>query len=255
MNHSFVLTVGSDKCAKCRRPEIDHTDHAVCEACPNIGPCQMYPDVNGILLCQSCIDREEMIRNSESSQIKRVEEMKADATTRMEAAQSVDRSIQMRSDVFNAQTVSIIELKQIIDVDTNIKPEEKHFALAKVLTERLNQFKKAIFEKNEEMVNMVNQQRAVQTYLNDLANKLRKEQREEIHLRDVSFPVAPIKSPTKPRNSGAPTKKFDKTEVRKFAALAGMPDSVIQMTCIAKNITPEQAYKLLTGAVASIENK
>lgn len=242
MKHSFILSIlGSDKCAKCNRAEIDHTNLATCEACPNVGDMQMYPDVNGMLLCNDCIAREESIRLSPESQQARV--------TSLNDVIKTDQSIKLRSDIFNAETVSIVAIKDIIDKDESIV--NKHFKLAEVITTRLNLFKKAIFEKSEELVELNNKQQAIQSYLNDLANKLRIDEREKIKLQDIEYKPISTKV-TKPRTSVTP-KKFDKSEIRKYAVLANVPESVLQMVCIAKNMTPEQAMNSLKKAVESIK--
>lgn len=235
--HGFVLSE-SNKCAKCKRPEVDHTEHATCEACDYVGKCELCPTAANsnviMLLCPSCIRKEVQTRTSPNEVNKVIEDSKRQ-----------DTSIQLRSDIFNAQTTSIIELKQAIDSDSTI--ENKHFTLASVLTDRLNHFKKVIFELNQEMVDRSNEQRAIQVYLNDLSNKLRVEEREKIKLADISYQPNPIKI-SKPRASG-PSKKFDKTEIRKYALEVGVPESVLQMVCVAKNLTPEQAKDSLKKAM------
>ena len=237
--HGFSLSVESNLCAKCKRPEIDHTEHATCEACEYVGKCELYssrPD-QLILLCPTCINKEEKARMSPEQQQARVNKT-------IEDSKKQDMSVQLRSDIFNAQTTSIIELKTAIDGDSSI--ENKHFKLAEVLTDRLNHFKKVIFELNEEMVGKSNEQRAIQVYLNDLSNKLRVEEREKIKLADISYQPNPAKI-SKPR--GVTVRKYDKTEIRKFALQAGVPESVLQMVCVAKNMTPEQAFNQLKKAM------
>lgn len=243
--HNFILSIDNgNKCAKqwgtirCNRPEIDHTENATCEACPNVGPCELYSAEVGqqILLCSECIKKEEAVRNSPDVAQKRVNQI-------IEKSKQIDSTIQIRSDIFNAQTTSIIELKDAINADESIK--DKHFHLAQLLTDRLNGFKKAIFEINEELVSKATEQRAVQTYLNELSNKLRIEQREQIKLEDINYQPNPVKI-SKPR-SVTPVRRFDKTELNKYAIKLGLPNgmSVIQTVCIANNMTPEQAYNKL----------
>ncbi len=97
--HPFIPSIGANTCQKCKRPEISHTELATCEACPNIGPCEIWL---GMLLCKSCYEKEE-------KQIKSIVEAKA-----------IDDRVQLRSDVFNAETVAIVQLKQLIDADDSI---------------------------------------------------------------------------------------------------------------------------------------
>lgn len=266
--HSFVLSADSSKCAKCKRPEVDHTQYATCESCPTVGPCEIYsPEPNiSLLLCPNCIRNEEKARESPEAQAQRLK-MIADRSKRddtpttgvklpqsaldlINRAKAIDDSVQVRTDIFNLQTTSIIELKSSIDADDSIK--DKSYQLAVVLTERLNHFKKVIFELNEEMVNKATEQRAVQTYLNELANRLRAEQRDELKLRDINYQPDPVKI-VKPRTSSAlAPKKIDKSEVKRWAKEIGMPEQMIQMTCISKNMSPEQAARHIQQTMAGM---
>ena len=265
--HSFVLSADSSKCAKCKRPEVDHTQYATCESCPTVGPCEIYspePTIS-LLLCPNCIRNEELARESPAAQAQRLKMIndrsnRSDVPTTIRLPQSaldlinrakvIDDSVQVRSDIFNLQTISINELKQSIDADESIK--DKSYQLAVVLTERLNHFKKVIFELNEEMVNKATEQRAIQTYLNELANRLRTEQRDELKLRDINYQPDPVKI-VKPRVSSAlQPKKIDKSEVKRWAKEIGMPEQMIQMTCISKNMSPEDAAKHIQKTMAGM---
>lgn len=257
--HKFVLSISPDSskpvCMKCHRPELDHTDKASCEACDYVGACELYSSEPNkvMLLCPSCIEKEEAHRMSPEQQQKRVQAIVANSKT-------IDSGIQLRTDIFNAQTTSIMELKAAIDADDSIT--NKHFHLAEVLTDRLNGFKKAVFELNEQMVNKVSEQRAVMTYLNDLANRLKVAEREKIKLADVSYQPNPAKI-SKPRVA-SPVKKYDKTEINKHAIAlntwaienghSAIPASVLQMVCIARNMTPEQAANQLKQGMMSTKH-
>ena len=258
--HKFLLSISPDSskpvCMKCHRPELDHTDKASCESCDYVGQCELYSSRPGMnmLLCPSCIEKEENVRNSPEQQQLRVQAV-------VNESKKLDAGIQLRTDIFNAQTTSIMELKAAIDADPKI--ENKHFHLAQLLTDRMNQMKKAVFELNEQMVNKVSEQRAVMTYLNDLANRLRAKEREEIKLADISYQPNPAKI-SKPRVS-APVKKYDKTEINKHAIAlntwavenghTAIPAAVLQMVCVAKNMTPEQAAAQLKAGMEAANNK
>lgn len=240
MNHSFTLSVGDNKCAKCHRLEIDHTDFATCETCSFIGNCELFsfvPSMIPMLMCQTCIEKDKNHMSSEN-QASRLSQFK------LETAKQIDNSIKLRSDIFNAETVSIVELKRLIDDDQSIL--NKHFHLAQLVTDRMNGYKKAIFEKNEELVELSNKQQSTQVYLNELSNKLRLDEREQLKLKDINYKPNPTKI-SKPK--GQTVRRFDKTEIRKYALLVGVPEAVLQMVCVAKNMTPEQAMHQLKSAM------
>jgi len=194
-----------------------------------------------MLLCPECVAKEDAIEDALPSLVvydddKTIRVMMS-ANDKLIQAKEIDSSVQTRSDIFNAETVSIIELRDAIDADDTIT--NKHFKLGEIVMERMNGYKKAIFEMNEEMVALANKQIANQIYLNELSNKLRLEEREQLKLKDINYKPNPVKV-TKP-SSASKVRKFDKAELKKWASIAKMPESVIQMLCLAKNLTPEQA--------------
>jgi hypothetical protein len=237
--HAFVVNALDGLCVKCKGPEVDH--NATCECCTYEGPsCEIYMTM---LMCPECLTKQkELQAKSEAEAETRVTEYRTESSARLIEAQKIDNAIQVKSDIFNAETVAIIELKNIIDADESVALDQKHFKLAQVLTDRVNGFKKAIFQLNTEVIDKINAQRAIQTYLNDLSNKLRVEEREKIKLADINYQPNPVKV-SKPRESKV--KKFDKADIRKWALFAGVPESVIQMVCVAKNVSPEEAANIL----------
>jgi hypothetical protein len=190
-----------------------------------------------MLLCAPCIEKEESVRNSPAKQQERINNLK------LEESRALDYSIQIKEDIFNAQTVSINELKSIIDLDPAIT--NKHFHLANELTIRYKHFSKIIFDKQAEIIDESNKQRAVQSYLNTLSNKLRLEEREKLKLHDMTY--TPHEKPiTKPK-SITTAKRFDKNELVHWANTSGFPMAVIQMICVKKNMTPSEAVIHLKG--------
>ena len=254
MNHSFTPSdINRDICAKCKHNQLDHTALAVCEACPNIGPCELYPDVNGMLLCAVCIEREETKRNSPEAGDKRVADLRSANdlpwivnNSKLIAAQAIDFSIQVSEQIFTAETVSINELKNTINADETIV--NKQFALAELVKTRYIHFQTVIFELDEQKIAASTKQRAVQQYLNQLASTLRTEEREKLKLSDINYKPTEVKV-SKPK---APSvKKFDKAELVKYANEAGIPMAALQMLCVAKGLTPQQAAEAFKKSMGS----
>lgn len=149
-------------------------------------------------------------------------------------AKEVDARIQVRTDLFNAATVAIIDLKKSIDTDESIV--NKPYVLAQTLMERFTHFKQVIFAANETIVDASNNQKAIQVYLNQLANQLRTEEREKLKIADINYQptsVKPISKP-KPIKTTGTSKKIDKAEVRKVCAELGIPEMMLQMILVAK---------------------
>lgn len=212
-----------------------------CECCPNQG--ENYVKYMTMIMCPSCHAKELGLQKESAATAEiRVQEVKDVINPSLIKIQQIDQSIQIKSDIFNAETVAIVDIKKVIDEDTTI--DNKNFTLAKIVNDRINLFKKAIFEKNEEIIELNNKQRANQIYLNNLANSLRMEEREAIKLADINYKPNQVK-PVKSKPINLAKQKYDKTELNKYAQLIGVPASVIQMVCVAKNMTPEQAANSL----------
>lgn len=253
--HAFhPSALNKEQCNQCKRPEIDHTDRATCEVCSNSGNMVLYVD---ILMCQECHTKEILaMANIEKTADKRVAEMNdARMLNSLARAIEIDSSIQLRTDIFNAQTMAIVDVKNAIDADETI--ENKNYKLAEFVTNRLNHLKGVIFELDEKRVAVNNEQKAIQVYLNQLVNKLSTEERDKLKLQDIEYKPSEvkIKKPAAPK-----VKKFDKTEIRRFAlelsTELGFPvaDSLLQSICVAKNLTAEQAANSFRKSVKETDS-
>jgi Fic family protein len=227
MLHEFRASqIDASKCVTCKRSETDHT----CDICDASGNVEVYENN---LWCASCYQ-------SEQAANQRVASMNQTVETRNQNLLKEDATIQIVTDIFNAKIASINELRQAIEADSSI--ENKQFALAKTLEERFKHLRSVITGANETIKDAQNEQRAIQTYYNDLAKKLRADEREQIKLQDVQY-RPPEKPASKPK---APViKKYDKQQVKMAAAQSGIPEAVIQMTCVARNVTPMEAVRIL----------
>lgn len=163
----------------------------------------------------------------------------------------IDARVKVNTDLFNAETVSIVEIKKAIDADETIT--NKPYALAVALQERYTTYKTAIFGLSEQITNETNKQKAIQVYLNNLANQLRANEREKLKINDINYQVSPVSNRKVSLGTSkivkAPKKKLDKTEVRKYAALLMLPEFTLQMICVQKNLSAEEGYNLLKKSI------
>ena len=158
-------------------------------------------------------------------------------------SREIDNRVQVRTDLFNSATVAIVELKKSIDSDDSVV--NKPYALAIELQKRFNHFKSVIFELNEKVVEASNQQKAVQIYLNNLANSLQVEEREKLKLQDINYKPGVMKLPITPKTIRLSKKRIDKKELREYAAKLGVAEFTLQMIVIQKNITVVDAYNMM----------
>lgn len=159
----------------------------------------------------------------------------------------VDTTAKVREDIFNAKTTSIVKMDEEIQADDTI--ERKHFALSIRVTEVRNHLRKILFDVNEaynKTTESINSEiRSNTQYLNNLANKLRTDEREAIKLRDITYKPVPPKAIKKPKVA---KKKFDKKELKKYSdLLGGNMEYTLQMLCVANSMQPDKAYEMLIG--------
>jgi len=210
--------------------------------------------------CDDCWTKEEAASKehmSPENQQKRVDAYKDSIEARtIDASRAIDSSIQVRTDLFNAATTAIVDLKKAIDENPEIT--NKPYALAEELTNRFNHFKQVIFDMNEKIVEANNNQKAIQVYLNNMANTLRTEEREKLKIADINYKPLSVK-PSKPKSiSTTGTKKsgkLDKVELRKYAAELGVSEFTLQMVCVAQGITPEAAANKLRKSIAESKSE
>lgn len=223
----------------------------VCECCSNdTGPFRLFMTM---WMCPDCIAKnKELTAKSESEATARVLVTREHASdviavsNVLKQASDIDAAIQVKSDIFNAETVSIVELQKSIDTDDSIS--DKIGKLLELVAERRQSYQEKIFANQQENVDLANKQNAIQRYLNELKNKLTVEEREKYKLLDINYKPNVVKIANKPIKSIAKPAKLNLEEVRKAAARAGVPMQVIQMTCIRRNMTPMQASDTFLAA-------
>jgi len=215
---------------------------AVCESCPNIGP--VRPVFGGILMCESCITKETELTLANMTPIKQ-EERVTELNKVLEQARLIDNSIQVKEDIFNAETISILDLKKSIDSDPAIS--NKPYKLFETLLERFNHFTQVIFDKQHEIVEDGNRQKAIQIYFNEYSNTLRAEEREKFRIADINYKPSVTKPVVKTIKTSP--KKIDKIALKKYATELGVNEFILQMLVVSKGVSVEKAAELLRKSI------
>jgi hypothetical protein len=143
---------------------------------------------------------------------------------------TVDSTVNIKTDVFNAATQSIIALKAEIDADPSI--ENKAYILAERLRSKFDHWRGVVFEYNEKLAEAGTEQRAIQVYLNNMANTLRASEREKLRIADINYkpqPVSPAKVKTiKVPAAGLSSKKATNKEIAEAAKLLGIAEFTLK---------------------------
>lgn len=247
MNHLFKAgTIDASKCIHCKRTADMHS----CDICGAEG-ISVELKYGNMLMCQPCIIKEDQLYK-ESQKPENIAARIESATAEIKQAASIndvlrdsrltDDGIAVRTDIFNAATVAIVDLKKSIDSDDTI--QNKPYALAEELKRRFEHFKNVIFEMQQSIVEAGNEQKAIQVYLNQLANTLRAEEREKLKISDLNYKPNPVKSATPKaiKTTGTQKKtKLNKVELRNAAKELGVSEFTLQMLIVSKGYTVEQA--------------
>jgi hypothetical protein len=171
-------------------------------------------------------------------------------------AKQIDETIEVRTDLFNAATVAIVELKSSIDSDESI--QNKPYALAEALKTRFEHHQAVIFELNRQIVEAHNEQKAIQQYLNGMANQLRAEEREKLKIQDINYTPKAPKSPTVKKISTSQTNrktKFSMTELREAAKKMGISEFTLKMECVANGVGVAEGVELLKKRIENLKNQ
>lgn len=222
-----------------------------CETCTNSG-IEIKCWFGNMYQCADC-HAKDVAHNSPEAQQARGETYKQEQKT-LQEARAIDSGIQVRTDLFNAATVAIVDIKNTIDNDETIT--NKPFALASELKNRFEHFKTVVFELNEKLVEAGNQQKAIQVYLNNLANQLRAEEREKLKIADINYKPSVVKSPTVRtiKTTGTTNKKATKADIKKAATELGIPEFTLASFVLMNGGNLEAAVNKLKASIEAAKS-
>lgn len=218
-----------------------------CETCPS-KDIEISLHYGNMWMCAVCWDKEQAfqkVNQSLENQQKRVNEY-------LEKSRAIDSQIETKTDIFNAATIPAVELKTAILNDENIAPKDRDGKYADECMMRFLNLKRAIFEDREALQKKENEMRMWQVQVRTVAHQLSEKYREEFKQLNISYQPVKPKS-VKPAAAKTP-KKFQKEEVNTMAAKYGVPAPAVQMLVVAKNMTPEDAAKLLSSSIAGVKS-
>jgi hypothetical protein len=244
LNHAPTSSfTDASLCGRCQFPVVKHGTDAECDSCNNKGVLQI---VGKLLLCRECLAKE--IENSlPSVPVADLTPSTPLTNTVLQMSREVDNSIRVSSDLFNAATTPIMELKKAIDLDDSIPQDKKTYKLAEELLQRFNIHKRAIFDMQEKIVAEHSSQRAIQQYLNNMASSLQAEEREKLKLADINYKPEVVKD-TKVKVKAPKAEKFSNAEVKAVCKQFGVDEFMVRMTITAQGCSLLEAVHRITLA-------
>lgn len=255
MNHEFQpIPDNPIKCIDCGFPESKHGPNAPCDACENTGTLDYYLLGNSqALLCRDCIDRERKREQDDERKKQDDYQSPEKQQARLDAynsivkpyeqmirnARIIDEQIHLSTDIFNAKTVAFQDIRSAVWKDDSIESDKKYFELARIAKERILYFQNIIFGLDKQKIEAYSEQKSWHVALNDLANKLRVEEREALRISDITYDVKMPKVVT-PRTIKLNEKKANPKEIRALAEELKMPWTTLQFVATSKGWTVEQ---------------
>lgn len=226
-----------------------HTKTGDCEVCEK-KDVTITCHYGNMWFCDDCWLLEEQATAANNTPEAQEARVIASKNETLVAVKEIDNSIQIRTELFNAATVAIMDIKKAIDDDANIA--NKPYALASALKDRFEHFKQVVFQLNEQLIEAGNNQRAIQQYLNNMANQLKAEEREKLKIQDLSYQPKPVKQPTVRKIGTSQTKpktKVDKAELAKAVKDTGVSEFMITQICLAKGCTVSEAVAIIKKSI------
>lgn len=220
------------------RPDTNKSTTGDCECCDRTAV--VVTRRHNTLMCAHCIGLEQAAEARQKS------------VETIEKSHEIDASIQIKSDIWNAATVPLTELRAAIQNNPDIPDAEKDYALFKEADARIKQFDAAIHAKKVEIMaaqdSLAIEKNARDAWVRnaqELAAKLQGQYREKAKQYDLSYkPVEPTKKVKKGKTIVVPTKHYRTPEVYAAAKKYDVPVVAVQSLLIAKNgMSPEAAAK------------
>jgi len=259
MIHPFIPSVlDSSKCAICAFDAISHGSNAECEFCDFVGSCEI-DYVTKSLCCSSCMDISARVTRDEArnnlslidsngpnpnpetarfiQNTNRLPNFSHEIHTPVDEALSIidDSDLIANSQLldkamnhitfYNAQSIPNIELKNAIDNDDSILPENKLERYSQVMLERFETFQKNIWEHQNIVYENTERALKIRDDLRAFGNGIRREIREKLTLQDSEYQIE---------------KKVVKPVIKKKTA----QEKLIENIMIARNCSKEEATKL-----------
>lgn len=222
----ILARITDDTKCQCCDYVYDMVKYQESERNADFGPCRIFKTM---VMCPSCLRKE----------------LELERQSRMDAQQRVEE-LRTHQDIHNSHLASINQLRDTINADETIPAYDKHYALARALDNRFKTLLGLQKDLNDQLKSALEEQKQLQVYYNELAKKLRAEERERLTIRDVTYKPIITKSAPKPKQ--VVVKPYDKNSVRDAARESGLPEQAIMIVCQSRNVSAVEAVRFIKGA-------
>jgi len=196
------------KCIECGYTEDKHGDNAECDCCEKRGNLIIYGNgTKMMLLTRECMEREKTLLEREviESDTRRVEDYQSPEkqAARLEAykaiinpydkligeARKIDEQLHLDSDIFTAKTIPVEEVRKAIWANPDIPQDKKFFEFVAYAKQHIKLLGIAIFDLDKQKIDKYSEQKAWHVAMNDYANKLRVEEKQQLKIDDNTYDI------------------------------------------------------------------
>jgi hypothetical protein len=222
-----------------------------CEAGCESTQVEVWVTRGNILMCASC--------KAEDDAIATMQEEAIAGNKLLQQLRAVDNASELKADIFNANTVAIVELKGAIWADVNIPDARKQYVYTQELARHLDIQQKKVFDKRAELTVEESIARRWQTAAQEAAGKLTAVEREHFKKLNMAYQPTSVKS-VKPAKAGKPTTKAPSYrkqggEYKEVAERYGVNPEMIRIMVIHRGMTIEAAGKEAAEIMARNKSK
>lgn len=203
-----------------------------CECCIEFTNVELFPVTGGMLACKRCKELSDAITT---------------ATKTVEVARKIDSAIELKQDIFNAETVSFAEIRAAIQNNPSIPDDQKEYAYVAECARRIDAISEVIFADEQALIAKRNQRYAWIVETQQAVARLRTEEQAKFKQYDVNF-----KPPTpKSIKTTEPTKRAPNVKTAELMAIAekyGVPAAAVKAGMLAFKISAEESAKRLRNS-------
>lgn len=235
-------------------PDVEIKSGPVCEACNQT--VEKVIDYKTMKFCGECWRKEkEAEEYLEQTRKARVEEANRMTQNTLALRKlTPEEVIQSRPDYFNAEVQSHIELINEIEADASI--ENKFFEIATRLKARLEYTQSKLIEVRDIELRHASEERAIHVTLNQLANKLREEEKEKLQIQDINYKPAQVVVKPKKEKSVSSGPSIGMKELTDKCAAEKVPAPVIKVIMDRnKGFSIDRAITEYRTMLAASQNK
>lgn len=217
-----------------------------CEAgtfCNNAVNVEIFPTDFNMWLCSACLTEQNKLIERE----RLAKELQASFTKTSE-------SVQLVTDIHNAATVPMFQLRAAIDNDPSIPEDMKDYVYAKKCEEHMLHFRQVAFEERKKVTEAENAAVAWQVNCQSAVGKLRSDLQGEFKLQRIDYkPITPksVKS-NKSGPSKSDSQKVSAVKAKEVAAKYGLEAFHVKMVAESRKLSVEEAARFLAIQLGKI---